>query len=119
MSVINSGPKKKDYSDHSSYSYSGIAPPFPLSTPKKKKKKKRPKLSMNTSKVSPGKRQAPKLAMLMLLLSWNKTNKEVGYICIKERILYLGHTLTYSVHVKVLLLLLFYLIKGQLRITSA
>ena len=24
MSVINSGPKRKDYSDHSSYSYSGI-----------------------------------------------------------------------------------------------
>ena len=26
MSVINSGPKRKDYSDHSSYSYSRIAP---------------------------------------------------------------------------------------------
>ena len=26
MSVINSGPKRKDYSDHSSYSYSGIGP---------------------------------------------------------------------------------------------
>ena len=24
MSVINSGPKRKNYSDHSSYSYSGI-----------------------------------------------------------------------------------------------
>ena len=26
MSVINSGLKRKDYSDHSSYSYSGIGP---------------------------------------------------------------------------------------------
>ena len=26
MSVINSGPKRKDYSDHSSYSYSRIGP---------------------------------------------------------------------------------------------
>ena len=26
MSVINSGPKRKDYSDHSSYSYPGIGP---------------------------------------------------------------------------------------------
>ena len=26
MSVINSGPKRKNYSDHSSYSYSGIGP---------------------------------------------------------------------------------------------
>ena len=26
MSVINSGPKSKDYSDYSSYSYSGIGP---------------------------------------------------------------------------------------------
>ena len=26
MSVINSDPKRKDYSDHSSYSYSGIGP---------------------------------------------------------------------------------------------
>ena len=26
MSVINSGPKRKDYSDQSSYSYSGIGP---------------------------------------------------------------------------------------------
>ena len=26
MFVINSGPKRKDYSDHSSYSYSGIGP---------------------------------------------------------------------------------------------
>ena len=26
MSVINSDPKKKNYSDHSSYSYSGIGP---------------------------------------------------------------------------------------------
>ena len=30
MSVINSGPKRKDYSDHSSHSYSGnIVPPLP------------------------------------------------------------------------------------------
>ena len=26
MSVINSGPKRKNYSDHSNYSYSGIGP---------------------------------------------------------------------------------------------
>ena len=26
MSVINSGPKRNNYSDHSSYSYSGIGP---------------------------------------------------------------------------------------------
>ena len=26
MSVINSGPKRKNYFDHSSYSYSGIGP---------------------------------------------------------------------------------------------
>ena len=26
MSVMNSGPKRKDYSDHSSYSYPGIGP---------------------------------------------------------------------------------------------